>query len=130
MQTSLIFIVDRNPIHNSLIKYHLNINKIGQVNTFPNGQECLYRLEKNTLPDVIITDYDIGNYTGIDFLKKITERYPDIRVIYFSSSADPVLAMKLLEAGASDFLVKSSKLEAGITELIKNLRYILREVPR
>ena len=128
MQTSRIFIVDRNPIHNSLIKYHLDINKIGQVSNFPNGQECLYRLEKNTLPDVIITDYDIGNYTGFDFLRKVRDMYPEIRVVYFSSLADPVLAMKLLEAGASDFLVKTSKLENGISELLKNLKYILKEV--
>jgi len=128
MQTSRIFIVDRNPIHNSLIKYHLDINKIGQVFIFPNGQECLYRLEKNTIPDVIITDYDIGNYTGFDFLKKVRDMYPEVRVVYFSSLADPVLAMKLLDSGASDFLVKTSKLENGISELLKNLRFILKEV--
>jgi CheY-like chemotaxis protein len=128
MQTSRIFIVDRNPIHNSLIKYHLDINKIGQVSNFPNGQECLYRLEKNTVPDVIITDYDIGNYTGFDFLRKVRDMCPEVRVVYFSSFADPVLAMKLLDAGASDFLVKTSKLENGISELLKNLKYILKEV--
>ena len=115
MQTSRIFIVDRNPIHNSLIKYHLNINKLSQIQTFPNGQECLYRLQKNTVPDIIITDYDIGNYTGFDFLRKITDMFPEVRVVYFSSLADPVLAMK------------TSKLENGISELLKNLKYILKE---
>ena len=128
MQTSRIFIVDRNPIHNSLIKYHLDINKLGYVSNFPNGQECLFRLEKNIVPDVIITDYDIGNYTWFDFLRKIKVLHPEVRVVYFSSIADPVLAMKLLDAGASDFLVKTSKLENGISELLKNLRYILKEV--
>ncbi len=127
MQTPRIFIVDRNPIHNSLIKYHLNINKFAQVYTFPNGQECLYRLEKNTIPEFIITDYDIGNYTGFDFLRKIRDHYPEVKVVYLSSIADPVLAMKLLEAGAADFIVKTSKLETGISELIKNLRYMLKE---
>jgi len=127
MQSTRIFVVDRNPIHNSLIKYHLNINKFSQVYNFPKGEECLYRLEKNTIPDFIITDYDIGNYTGLDFLRKIRDEYPNIRVIYFSSVADPILAMKLLEAGAFDFIVKTSKLETGISELLKNLRYILKE---
>jgi CheY-like chemotaxis protein len=105
----------------------LNINKLSQIQTFPNGQECLYRLQKNTVPDIIITDYDIGNYTGFDFLRKITDMFPEVRVVYFSSLADPVLAMKLLEAGASDFIVKTSKLENGISELLKNLKYILKE---
>ncbi|MEI7489783.1 MAG: response regulator [Bacteroidota bacterium] len=127
MQIPRIFIVDRNPIHNSLIKYHLNINKFSQVQNFPNGQECLYRIEKNMAPDIIITDYDIGNYTGFDFLRKVKDNYPEVNIIYFSSSADPVLAMKLLESGASDFIVKTSKLETGISELLKNLRYILKE---
>ncbi|MCX6283657.1 MAG: response regulator [Bacteroidetes bacterium] len=127
MQIPKIFIVERNPIHNSLIKYHLNINKFSQVQNFPSGQECLYRIEKNLVPDIIITDYDIGNYTGFDFLRKVKDNHPGVSVIYFSSSADPVLAMKLLESGASDFIVKTSKLETGISELLKNLRYILKE---
>ena len=79
------------------------------------------------VPDIIITDYDIGNYTGFDFLRKVKDSCPEASVIYFSSSADPVLAMKLLESGASDFIVKTSKLETGISELLKNLRYILKE---
>jgi len=87
----------------------------------------LYRLEKNTIPEVIVTDYDIGNYTGFDFLGKLRDLFPEVRVIYFSSLADPVLAMKLLEAGASDFIVKTSKLEVGISELLKNLRFMLKE---
>lgn len=128
MNNISIFVIDRNPIHNSLIKYHLNINKFTLVHTFPNGQECLYRLQKGLIPDFIITDYDIGNYTGFDFLIKIRDRYPDLSVVYFSSIADPVLAMKLLEAGASDFIIKTSKLEAGISELLKNLKFILKEV--
>ena len=126
MQTCKIFIVDRNPVHNSLIKYHLNINKFNQVQGFPSGQECLYRMERNAAPDFIITDYDIGNYSGFDFLRKIRERFPETRVVYFSSLADPVLAMKLLDAGASDFIVKTSKLESGIIELLKNIRYVLK----
>lgn len=127
MQTPRIFIIDRNPIHNSLIKYHLNINKLDLVQTFPNGKECLYRLEKNTIPDFIITDYDIGNYTGLDFLRRVKDQFPGIRVIYFSSMADSILALKLLDEGAFDFIVKTSKLEMGITELLKNLRFILKE---
>ncbi|MCX6282018.1 MAG: response regulator [Bacteroidetes bacterium] len=128
MRTPIIFIVDRNPIHSSLLKYHLNINKLSQVQNFPNGQECLYRIAKNLVPDIIITDYDIGNYTGLDFLRKVKDNHPEVNLFYFSSIADPVLAMKLLEGGASDFIVKTSKLESGISELLKNLRYILKGV--
>jgi len=128
MNNIIVFVVDRNPIHNGLIKYHLNISKYNFVYTFPNGQECLYRLQKGLIPEFIITDYDIGNYTGFDFLGKVKDRYPDVSVVYFSSFADPVLAMKLLEAGASDFIVKTSKLETGITELLKNLKFIHKEV--
>jgi CheY-like chemotaxis protein len=127
MRTTKIFIVDKNPIHHSLIRYHLNVNRFPSIQTFPNGEECLHRIEKHSPPDFIITDYDVGNYTGFDFLRKIRETNPDIQVIYFSSHTDPVLALKLLEAGASDFIVKPSKLETGISELIKNLKYVLRE---
>jgi len=123
----IFFIIDRNPIHSSLIKYHLNVNRFLNVRVFQSGEECIYRLSKNPAPDFLITDYDVGDYNGFDFLKKIREISPGIRVIFFSSCDDPILAVRLLEAGASDYLVKTSKLDIGISELVKNVKYLSRE---
>jgi len=127
LKSPLVFVVDTNPIHNSLIKYHLNVNKFFNVYTFPSGDECLYKLNKQAIPDFIITDYDTGDISGFDFMRKIFAISSKIQLIFFSSYDDPILAIRLLEAGAKDYIVKTNRLEIGITELIKNVKFLVKE---
>ena len=127
MKPEVLFVVDRNIIHRSLIKYHLNVNKFPNVHVFQSGEECLYRLHKNLIPGFIIADYDVGDYTGFDFLRKVKKLDPSIHVIFFTKSDDPILAIRLMEAGATDYLLKTSRLDFGIAELIKNIKFIVKE---
>jgi len=123
----MVFVVDRNPIHNSLIKYHLNVNRFFNVHTFPSGSECLYKLGKQVIPDFIVTDYDNGEMPGIEFLRKIRGISPEIKVVFFSSYDDPILAVRLLDSGATDYIVKTNRLDIGIKELIKNMKFLIKE---
>jgi response regulator RpfG family c-di-GMP phosphodiesterase len=123
----LVFVIDKNPIHNSLVKYHLNVNRFFNVHSFPTGNECLYKLGKQVIPDFIVTDYDTGEMPGFDFLKKIQEVSPRIKTIFFSFYDDPILAVRLLDAGATDYIVKTNRLEIGIRELVKNMKFLIRE---
>ncbi len=129
-KSPLVFVVDRNPIHNSLIKYHLNVNRFFNVHTFPSGSECLYKLGKQVIPDFIITDYDNGEMPGTEFLKKVLEISPGVRVVFFSSYDDPILAVRLLDSGATDYIVKTNRLDIGIRELIKNIQFLMKEEVR
>ncbi len=125
--TPLIFVIDKNPIHNSLIKYHLNVNRYFSVQSFSSGSECFYRLQKNVLPDFIIMDYVAGDLNGFDFLRKARALSPQSNIIFFSSYDDPILAVRLLDGGATDYIAKTGKLELGISELLKNLAFLCRE---
>jgi DNA-binding response OmpR family regulator len=127
MKIPIVFVVDKNPIHRSLIKYHLNVNKFSNVHTFQTGDECLYRLQKNLIPDFLITDYIPGDHIGFEFLRSVKKFSSSIQIIFFSSFDDPILAVRLLDAGASDYVVKTSKLDLGLTELIKNVKYLSKE---
>jgi DNA-binding response OmpR family regulator len=127
MKIPIVFVVDKNPIHRSLIKYHLNVNKFSNVHTFQTGDECLYRLQKNLIPDFLITDYIPGDHIGFEFLRSVKKFSSSIQIIFFSSFDDPILAVRLLDAGASDYVVKTSKLDFGLTELIKNVKYLSKE---
>jgi len=127
LKSPLVFVVDKNPIHNSLIKYHLNVNKFFNVHTFPSGEECLYKLNKQVIPDFIVTDYDTGNSSGFDFMRKVIAISPKIHMIFFSSYDDPILAVRLLDAGATDYIAKTNRLEIGIGELIKNVKFLVKD---
>jgi len=127
MKSPVVFVVDKNLLHRNLIKYHLDINKFANVHAFQTSDECLYRVRKNMIPDFLITDYDPVEHIGFDFIEQIKEVSPSIQIIVFSSSDNPILAMKLLDAGVSDFIVKTGKLDIGIKELIKNVKYLIKE---
>jgi len=126
-KSPVVFVVDRNPIHGSLIKYHLNVNRFLKVHVFQSEEECIYRLGKNLFPDFLITDHNVDGNNGFDILEKVKKMSPDVRIIFFSSCEDPILAFRLLEAGASDYIVKTSQLAIGIAELIKNVKYLCRD---
>ena len=128
MKTPIVFVVDKNPVHLSLINYYLIMNRFFHVYTFPSGGECLYRLKRQFIPDFIITDYNPADYDGFDFVRTVKEISPYIRVIFFSSIDDPAIALRLFEAGASDYVIKTGKPNIGITELIRNIRYLLKEM--
>ena len=128
MKAPTLFVVDKNPVHLSLINYYLIMNKFFHIYTFSSGGESLYRLQKQLIPDFIITDYNPADYDGIEFVRTVKELSPYIRIIYFSSVDDPSIATKLFEAGATDYVLKTSKPNIGISELIKNIRYLHKEI--
>jgi DNA-binding NarL/FixJ family response regulator len=127
MNTPVVVVVDRNPIHRNLINYNLVVNKFLEVHTFLSGDECLYRLKRNLVPDFIITDLNPGENSGFEFLEQVKELSPSCRVIFFASFSDPSIAHKLHDAGATDYIPKSNKPDIGISELIKNIRYLSRQ---
>jgi DNA-binding NtrC family response regulator len=127
MKSPIIFIVDKNPLHRNLAKYHLNMNKFVNVHAFQTSDECLYRMQKNMIPDFLITDYNPENHIGFGFLQTVKEISDSIQIIVFSTMDDPIIAMKLIDAGVSDFIVKTGNLDFGLTELIKNMNYLIKE---
>ena len=127
MKTPVIVVVDRNPVHRNLINYNLVINKFLDVHTFLSGEECLYRMKRNLAPDFIITDLDPSEHSGFEFLEQVKEIAPSARVIFFANFGDPAIAIQLHDAGATDYIPKSNKPDIGISELIKNIKFLARE---
>ncbi len=125
MQKPVIFVVDRNPIHRNLVKYHLELQNFAIVQSFPSGDECLYRLRKSAQPDYLVTGVSTGDYDGFDFLSLVLGIAPAVRVICFDTFEDSEMAEKFISAGACDYISKTRYPETGIAELVKNLRYLV-----
>ncbi|MDX5421869.1 MAG: response regulator transcription factor [Hymenobacteraceae bacterium] len=70
-------------------------------------------------PDVILLDYDLGSFTGIDALKLIHPRYPDSKVLMFTVMSEDENIFSAITCGASGYLLKSTPLpeiEAAVLE--------------
>jgi len=126
MSIPLVFVVDKNPIHRNLIRYRLESGRFARTETFPSGEECLYRIHHGVRPDFIITSFFNGGADGFTFLQEALAHAGESRIIFFDDFSDHDLPRLLVSGGAADFVAKTRDPDAGIAELVKNIRYMAR----
>jgi DNA-binding NarL/FixJ family response regulator len=124
MSKPLIYVVDRNPATRQMIRFNLEEKKMPHVHTFPDEDECLYRIRKGFQPDILISGCHDGHYSASDFLDFILEVSPSTRVVFFADFMDPLEPEMLMERGAADYVCKTGAHEKGIRELVKNVLYL------
>lgn len=94
------------------------------------GDELLKKLESEE-PDVLLLDLDMPGIDGIDVLKEVKPRYPEIKVIILTMYNDPKMIAYLMELGANSYLLKDTSPEE-LEMAIRNVRaegyYFSKEV--
>lgn len=70
------------------------------------GEEAV-RLATQFKPDVVVMDISMPKMDGIEATKRIKELYPQIAVLIFSAYDDEQFVLRLLEAGAAGYLLKT-----------------------
>jgi signal transduction histidine kinase len=105
-----------------------------EVLTAHNGADCLERI-KIEQPALVLLDYMMPVMDGETALKEIVQNYPDIYVIMFTGKGSEEVAVRLMKAGAADYLqkpfVNSSLLERIDTVLlIRQVEMNNRELQR
>ena len=70
------------------------------------------QLCEDTLPQIVITDIRMPGIDGLQVLKTIKKKYPDIEVIVATAFGEMDLAIRALQLDASDFITKPISDEA------------------
>lgn len=83
-----------------------------------NGAELIERLTKNSV-DVVILDIQMPIMNGLDALKIIAQKYPEIKVIMLSSYYENEMIYQAITDGAKGFLPKHAEIEVVIEALNK-----------
>ncbi len=65
-------------------------------------------------PDLILSDYHMPKFTGMQALKLAMERVPLTPVIIFTGSLSEDIAVDCMKAGASDYIIKENIRRLGI----------------
>ncbi|EAZ80910.1 sigma-54-dependent transcriptional regulator [Algoriphagus machipongonensis] len=99
-----IFIVEDDPWYGQILEYHLGLNPDYEVHLFATAKACLLKLQEK--PDLITVDFSLPDLPGDKLFQKIKEYNPSIPVVVISSQEDISVAVGLLKAGVSDYLVK------------------------
>ena len=75
------------------------------VESFSSASEALLALN-STKPDLIITDIKMPGMSGLEFLDKISEKFPDIPTIIITAHANIDNALSAYKGGAFEYLTK------------------------
>lgn len=96
-----------------------------------NGNELMKVLDE-TPTDILVLDIGMPGKNGLEILKDITVRYPDLPVLILSIHPPERFAVRSIKAGANGYLSKSGiseELVSAIRTIInQNKKYITPEV--
>ncbi|MDP9081719.1 MAG: response regulator transcription factor [Bacteroidota bacterium] len=84
--------------------------------------ENLMQVLKSHQPDVILMDVNLPDTTGIELCKLVKDKYPAIVVIALSINNQPGIIRKMVESGASGYVLK----DVSRQEILEAVRTVAR----
>lgn len=90
-----------------------------------NGVEALEALSKKTadlLPDVMLVDLNMPQMGGIELIKNVKAKYPDIKIIVLTTFYDEKNISQALAGGAIGYLLKDSGKDAIVNAVDRALK--------
>ena len=124
MEGFKIFVVEDDPWYADILKYHLSLNPMYEVECFATGSECLSNLYRK--PTVITVDYSLPDMIGKELLRKILEQTPSVPVIIISGQKDITTAIELIKNGAYDYIVKDEDTHETMWNSLRLLQETLK----
>lgn len=90
-----------------------------------NGVEALEKLSlmaEEDLPDVMLADLNMPQMGGIELIKIVHEKYPDIKIIVLTTFYDEKNISQAIAGGATGYILKDSGKEAILDAIDRALK--------
>ncbi len=122
-----VLVVDDEPGHRLMLRANLETEGF-QVSEAEDGLKALALLEKEPF-DCVLMDVRMPRLGGLEALRELRERFPDLPVIMMTAYASVRSAVECLKAGAEDYLMKPLNVEELLLKVKKvmEVRKLLRE---
>lgn len=130
MHVDKILIVDDDPVILDLMGTYVNTFGYDHV-AAADGVEAVQKLKEEAF-SIVFTDMIMPNMDGMQLLKHIKERYPQIGVIVITGYGNTFTYTDVIKAGASDFISKpfnADELEAKLNRLVRE-QNLVRQLER
>jgi len=95
----------------TLINDQENMEVVGEAGTATEALRAVQELK----PQVVLMDVRLPGEGGIEAARRITERYPESKVVMLTSFADDELVVRAIRAGAVGYVLK----QVGNEELLR-----------
>lgn len=104
-----IFIVDDDPVLAEMLKDHLAKMTSYEIKLFETGEDCIKSLGEK--PGIIFLDFYLNSVDkeamdGLDVLQEIKKLDPDVDIVMLSGQDKIEVAVKTMQYGAFDYIVK------------------------
>lgn len=128
---SKILIVDDHPLIAKSLSDIISDSGVGElVAVAVNAKQCLDFVATKHF-DLVLLDINLPDGNGLDICKSIKEKYPQIKVLAITSYNEYSIIRKMLENGASGYILKNSMPEEvveGIETVLKGETFLCHEV--
>ena len=101
-----------------LINLEVDLEVCGEASNAGEALQQIPRLK----PDLVLTDISMSGMNGIEFLKHLKARHPEVPAVVLSMHDEALYAERALRAGALGFVMKKESSEEMLTALRKARR--------
>lgn len=116
MVSYTLYVVDDEPTITEGVK--LALESRYRVGTHSTAETALAAMEDDP-PDLVLLDIGLPGMNGVDALREIKERYPDVLVIMITAYEDVETVISAMKLGAHDYIVKPLYMD-GLEITIQN----------
>lgn len=111
MKLKTIFIIDDDEMFRSMLRDHLTMNPLFNIQTFETGEDAIKNITQN--PDVVILDFQLNSMSpkaadGLAILQQIKKMDENISVIMLSSQNHYGKALQTIQKGALEYVIKDN----------------------
>ena len=114
-----VLLVDDHPMIRQGCRQLLEQNRITVSGEADGGKNAMTLLAKCT-PDVVIMDISMDDIGGLEAMRRINSRSPQIKFIVFTMHDNPLFAMRAIKMGAKGYVTKSAP-PADLVEAVKKV---------
>ena len=117
MSTILLLIADDHKIFRDGVRALLQAEPhLEVVAEAANGTEVLAALQAHSV-DVVLMDIDMGDTNGIETTEQLVQEFPSVKVLVLSMHSDISYIVRMLEAGATGYILKNTGKEEMLTAI-------------
>src|SRR5262245_6101821 len=104
-----ILVVDDHPLYRSGVVYTLqNTGMDVEVVECSSIDAAFARLDQGQAVDLMILDLQMPGYQGLDSVRTVRSRRPEVPVLVLSGNEDPAVVRECIDLGAFGFVPKSA----------------------
>jgi len=120
-QTGVLIVDDHKVLRQGLAKLINQEKDLHVCGETENAQQALDAIE-TLKPDVILVDISLPGMNGIEFIKNVKARHPNLPMLVLSMHDESLYAERALRAGALGYIMKKSSGE-DVLEALRKARH-------